>query len=452
MRARDFILKEYSREKTATVFGNKILLALQNDKSHALGGTALGTARAYLQQKAKINDPIEDSNKTIIINDIMQSLENADPTANKEYMQWIAKVYANQGIKMEDLLARGRYALDVYHTYKQKKILPPEYRDIGRIDFNTLEGLAQNVDLRQALSDKIEQDAAKTMPKGDSEVVYENSQVRIIHPKDQEAACYYGQGTRWCTAATGGNNYFDSYNRGGPMYILLPKQPKYEGEKYQLHFESGQYMDETDSQVDSVVDLLKLRFGSDVAEFFMRVEPKLKDWLVFTPDEVLEPLIAKITLAVEQYVSEIVNEWEAEDEYWWEHLRDQGYVYPEGHEEEGGIDWDAVADADESYASWNYDAADFIRRIVGAVDLSPSEVKELAAEVGSEWGADNQEIDDLDKILAYAIEQTNNRNQSDGGVAEWISDHLYLKKRDDQWDVSLLYTQKDGKRVEYPIN
>lgn len=452
MRARDFILKEYSREKTATVFGNKILLALQNDKSHALGGTALGTARAYLQQKAKINDPIEDSNKTIIINDIMQSLENADPTTNKEYMQWLAKVYANQGIKMEDLLARGRYALDVYHTYKQKKILPPEYRDIGRIDFNTLEGLAQNVDLRQALSDKIEQDAAKTMPKGDSEVVYENSQVRIIHPKDQEAACYYGQGTRWCTAATGGNNYFDSYNRGGPMYILLPKQPKYEGEKYQLHFESGQYMDETDSQVDSVVDLLEIRFGSDVAEFFMRVEPKLKDWLVFTPDEVLEPLIAKIVTAVEQHVSEIVNDWEAEDEYWWEHLRDQGYVYPEGHEDEGGIDWDAVADADESYTSWNYEASDYISRIVGAVDLSPSEVKELAAEVGSEWGADNQEIDDLDKILAYAIERTNGRNRSDGGVAEWISDHLYLKKRDDQWDVSLLYTQKDGKRVEYPIN
>ena len=451
MRAKQFILREYSREKTAGVFGNKVLLALQNDKSHALGGTALGTARAYLQQKAKINSPVEDSNKTTIINDIMQSLENADPTANKEYVQWLAKVYANQGIKMEDLLARGHSSLQMYHTFKTKKILPPEYRDIGRIDFNTLEGIAQSVPLLQALHDKEEQDQAKTMPKGDSEVVYENDKVRIIHPKDQAAACYYGQGTRWCTAATGGNNYFDSYNRGGPMYILLPKQPKYEGEKYQLHFESGQFMDEGDNQVDSIVELLDMRFGDDVAEFFMRVEPKLKDWLVFTPEEVLEPLIAKIKLAVEQHVSEMVNEWENDDEYWWEYLRKQGYVYPEGHEEEGAIDWDAAADADESYTDWNYDAADFIRRIVGAVDLTPREVKDLAAEVGSEWGADAQGIDDLDKILAYAIEQTNNRNQSDGGVAEWLHDHLYLKKRDGQWDVSLLYTQKDGKRVEYPI-
>lgn len=452
MRAKQFILREYSREKTATVFGNKLILALQNDKSHAIGGTALGTSRAYLQQKAKVGSPSEDSNTAIIINDILQTLENADPTANKEYVQWLAKVYANAGIKMEDLLARGRPALEMYNTFKIKKILPAEYRDIGRIDFNTLESIAQNPGLLQALHDKEGQEAAKTMPRGEAETVFENDKVRVIHPKDQAAACYYGQGTRWCTAATGGNNYFDNYNRGGPMYILLPKQPKYEGEKYQLHFESGQFMDEGDNQVDSIIELLDMRFGGDLAEFFMTVEPSIKDWLVFTPDEVLEPLLGKIKTAVEQHVSEIVNEWENDDEYWWEYLRKQGYVYPEGHEEEGGINWDAVADADESYTDWNYDAADFINRIVGAVDLSPREVKELAAEVGREWGAEEQGIDDLDKILAYAIEQTNNRNQSDGGVAEWLHDHLYLKKRDGQWDVSLLYTQKDGQRKEYPIN
>jgi hypothetical protein len=451
MRARQFILKEYSREKTATVFGNKLIAALTNDKSHVLSGTALGTARAYLQQKAKVDSPVEDNNKTVIINDIMQTLENADPTQNKEYMQWLAKVYANQGVKMEDLLSRGRNALEVYNTYKLKKVLPPEYRDIGRISFNDLEGLAQNPDLRQALAAKQEQEAAKTMPRGDAETVFENDKVRVIHPKDQAAACYYGQGTRWCTAATGGNNYFDNYNRGGPMYILLPKQPKYEGEKYQLHFESGQFMDEGDNQVDSIIELLDMRFGGDLAQFFMTVEPSIKDWLVFTPDEVLEPLLGKIKTAVEQHVSEMVHEWENDDEYWWEYLRKQGYVYPEGHEEEGSIDWDAVADADESYTDWNYDAADFIGRIVGAVDLSPAEVRALAEEVGREWGSEEQGIDDLDKILAYAIEQTNNRNQTDGGVAEWLHDHLYVKKRDGQWDVSLLYTQKDGQRKEYPI-
>jgi len=183
----------------------------------------------------------------------------------------------------------------------------------------------------------------------------------------------------------------------------------------------------------------------------MQAEPQIKDWLVFTPDEMLVPLIAKIKTAVEQHVSEIVNEWETTDDYWWEYLRSEGYAYPEGHEEEGAIDWDKVAEADLTYTDWNYEAADYINRIVGAVDLTPQEVKELANDIDGDYDPTNQGIDDLDKIMAYSIEQTNNRNQGDGGVAEWISDHIYIKKRDGQWDVSLLYTQKDGKRVEYPI-
>lgn len=452
MRFREF-LREYSREKTVNVFGNKLVAALGKDKSHTLSGTQLGTDRAFIDQKMKINDAITAEQRQIIIDHIMVVIENSDPTPNKEYVQWLTKVYANQGIKLEDIISRGNSALKMYHEFKVKKILPAEYRDIGRIDFNGLEDIAQNLDLRNALAAKEEQDATKTMPRGDAETVFENAQVRVVHPKDQDAACYYGQGTRWCTAATGSNNYFDSYNRGGPMYILLPKQPKYEGEKYQLHFESGQYMDEGDNQVDSVVDLLVGRFGDDLAEFFMRVEPQIKDWLVFTPDEVLEPLLNKIQTAVSEQVSELVSEMEVHDDYWYEHLRDQGYVYPEGHEEEGQIDFEAAYDADESYTSWNYEASDFISNINRAVDLTPQEVRDLAEETGREWGADTQTISDLDNIFVYNIEQSIRGRDSDGGVADWIKDHIYIKKTggDGAWDVSLLYTQKDGTRKEYTI-
>jgi hypothetical protein len=448
MRARQFILREYSREKTAGVFGNKLIAGLAKDRSWVLTNQ-LGKAREYLYQRAKVSgllDP-QDTNRTDIINSIMAALESADPTANKQYVQWLAKVYANEGVMMEDLVGKARDWLETYDLYKKKRLFTGEDAGLANIMNLKYNDLA-NISKREDLAAKIEQGQAKTLPKGDSETVFENSQVRIIHPKDQEAACYYGQGTRWCTAATGSSNYFDNYNRSGPMYILLPKQPKYEGEKYQLHFESGQFMDETDSQID-VVELIDMRFGSDVAEFFMRVEPQIKDWLVFTPDEMLEPLIGKIKTAVNDHVYDIVNEWESDDEYWWEHLRSEGHIYPEGHEDEGGIDWDAVADADLSYTDWNYEAADFISRIVGAVDLSPSEVRELAQE-SDEY--DFLTILDLADIMANSVEKTTSRNQGDGGVAEWIKDHIYIKKRDEDWEVSLLYTDRDGKRKEYAIN
>jgi len=439
MRARDF-LREYSREKTATVFGKKLLAALVNDRS-------VDSRIGMLKDILKIPDP---NTNTEVLNRVMAMLESADPTANKEYVQWLAKVYANEGVMMEDLVSKTTEWLQKYDLYKKKKFFKDRDSKLANIMNLAWKDLWE-ISIRADFQMRIQQAEEKAMPKGDAEQVFENDKVRIIIPKDQAAACYYGQGTTWCTASTQSTNYFNSYSKDGPLYILLPKQPQYEGEKYQLHFPSGQFMDEQDRNVDDVIELLDMRFGN-LVDFFREREPQINDWLVFTPDEILEPLIAKIKTAVNDHVHEKVNEWEVEDDYWWEYLRKQGYVYPEGHEEEGGIDWDAVADADESYTSWNYEASDYISRIVGAVDLSPQEVRNLAEEVGREWGADTQGIDDLDKIMAYAVEQTNNRNEGDGGVAEWINDHIYIKKRDGQWDVSLLYTQKDGQRKEYPIH
>jgi hypothetical protein len=450
MRARQFIV-EYSREKTATVFGNKLIAALGRDKSHTLAGTQLGTDRAFIDQKTKVGSEITAEQRQLLIDHIMVVIENSDPTANKEYVQWLTKVYANQGIKLEDIISRGNSALKMYHEFKVKKILPAEYRDIGRIDFAGLEAIAQNLDLRNALAAKEEQDAAKTVDKGEAETVFDNAEVRIVVPKNETASCYYGQGTRWCTAGRD-NNMYDRYARDGDLYILLPKKPNYEGEKYQLHFSSNQFMDEGDNYVDSVKDLITKRFGN-LLPFFMEREPSLKDWLVFTPDEVLEPLLEKISRAVNDHVSEIVNDWEVQDDYWWDYLRKEGYVYPEGHDEEGEIDWDKVAEADLSYTDWNYEASDFIRTINNAVDLTPEEVRELAQEEEDDYNGDVG-VNDLDTILGRSISKNIGRNSSDGGVAEWIKDHIYIKKTggDGAWDVTLLYTDKEGKRVEYAIH
>jgi len=150
MRAKQFILREYNREKTANVFGNKLIAALGKDKSYGLQGTELGKSRAFIDQKTKIGSEIEPEQRQIILDQIMQYLEQCDPTTNKEYMQWLAKVYANQGVKLEDLMARGNSALRLYHNYKFDKILPPEQRDIGRLTFSDLENLIGDQELAQA--------------------------------------------------------------------------------------------------------------------------------------------------------------------------------------------------------------------------------------------------------------------------------------------------------------
>ena len=427
-------LREYSREKTANVFGKKLLAALVNDRS-------VDSRIGMLQDILKNPDP---NTNVEVLNRVMAMLESVDPTANKEYVQWLAKVYANEGIKMEDLTSKTAEWLQKYDVYKKKRFFTGPDANLANI-MNLKWRDLWDISIRADFQMKVQSAEEKAMAKGDAEQVYENGQVRIIVPKDQAAACYYGQGTQWCTASTQSQNYFDRYNQDGPMYILLPKKPQYDGEKYQLHFASGQFMNEQDYPVDDIAELLDMRFGSDVAEFFMEREPTIKDWLVFTPDEILEPLIGKIRSAVDQHVSEIVSDWEMSDDDWYNYLREK---YPT---EDGEVDWEKAADYDESYTDWNYDAADFMARINGAVDLTPQEVKALIPDVLSSYDTSSAEVSDLDDIMSYAVEQTNSRNYGDAGVSEWIHQHVYVKKRDGEWDVSLLYVDKDGKRKEYPI-
>jgi len=90
---------------------------------------------------------------------------------------------------------------------------------------------------------------AVTVDKGQSAEIYNDSEIRVIVPKDEASACYYGRGTRWCTAARN-NNMFKQYHKSGDMYIVIPKNPKHQGEKYQLHLHTKQFMDEEDRPID----------------------------------------------------------------------------------------------------------------------------------------------------------------------------------------------------------
>jgi hypothetical protein len=407
---------------------------LQNDKSGAIGGTALGTARQYLQQKAKIGAPVEPNSTQVIIKDILSSLENADPTNNKEYTQWLAKLYANAGIKMEDLLSRGSSALKQYHIFKTKKLLPADYRDIGRIDFNTLEGIASNPGLLQALSDKEEQEQAKNMPKGDFEVGYDDADVRIIVPHDEDAAKYYGQGTRWCTAAKN-NNMFNRYNKDGRMYILLPKHPEHDGEKYQLHFDSGQFMDEQDSEVD-LNHLLQTRFPG-IFNFFKEHEPVISTWVAYAPDEILQPIINEIKELMMDEIHEVLSEWENGDGYYYQWLDENGYTI-ENEDGSADIDWDRVANDNVDYLSYNDEAKNWYTDIEDALSPTPETCREIALNISADY-SDNVELTDFDKCIVFNIDENTDDNMATDRIKKSLAEDIlvrhdakgyYVQKRD----------------------
>ncbi len=185
------------------------------------------------------------------VDDCLTKLENADPTSNKQYVQWLIKAYLNDSL-IEDLVSRGKDNLIKFELLKKKKLIKPEHADIGK--FKNLE------DLENAM-EQYELPQEENTDKGDSSIIEDNDQFKVIIPHDQKAACYYGQGTRWCTAAKS-NNQFNTYNKDGDLVIIIPKKPKYTGEKYQLHRSTltQTMMDEKDEEISQ--NALKTRFPS----------------------------------------------------------------------------------------------------------------------------------------------------------------------------------------------
>jgi len=53
-------------------------------------------------------------------------------------------------------------------------------------------------------------------------VVYEDDRFFIVNPLTHESSCYYGKGTKWCTAADS-DYQFKQYNQDGKLFYILDK-------------------------------------------------------------------------------------------------------------------------------------------------------------------------------------------------------------------------------------
>ena len=253
MRFRELL--EYKRDKTATNLGEQLINTIVQSVQSPIGNTSQTLQRiipgiTYFSPSSRPDDAeLQEIHATLgaHIHNVLQFFEDADPTPNKQYTEWIIRRYIDGGIRyLEDVDSTVAENLAIYHELKTRRMIPPELMDIGKIKGdtgnNSVARFFRNVyNIYRDLPEQQEK-----IDKGSSKEVYEDDEIRIVHPADQKAACYYGQGTQWCTASTKSRNYFKDYNDDGALYIILPKKPGHRGEKYQLHFETDSYMNEND--------------------------------------------------------------------------------------------------------------------------------------------------------------------------------------------------------------
>ena len=137
--------------------------------------------------------------------------------------------------------------LDIFH--RRKHLLEPEYRDINR--FKSFSEFGHTIRVLKQL--KTQSEIAEEIAE-ETTVVGEDDICKIVIPRSYRASQTYGANTRWCTAGQS-DYHFYNYNRTAPLYIIIEKATKAfvdengqtpELHKYQLHFQTGCFADETD--------------------------------------------------------------------------------------------------------------------------------------------------------------------------------------------------------------
>ena len=217
------LLFEYDQTLTIKNWGGRLLKASEKDP----------TVRA---------DRGSDAQR---LNEIIHTIESADPTPTRSYVMWLVREYLADAdlkyipgsLRLEDIGSTVAEELANYHTLKTQRQLPPEMRDINRLRWRDLRELP-------------EAEKKEVADRGRFRTLLDNSEARVIVPEDEAAARFWGQGTRWCTAADK-NNQFNFYKEEGPLFVIIPRHPSHPGEKYQFQIESRQFMDERDEPLEA---------------------------------------------------------------------------------------------------------------------------------------------------------------------------------------------------------
>jgi len=239
-------------------------------------------------------------------------LEQFDPTQKKKYVNWFITRYLKGTIKRLEDIPTAKVPLEKFEILSRKNKLRPDHKDINKLKtVAELMGVVSEYDFATG-EDKSGTDSklVNYIQNKEIEIFYDSPNYSVLIPKTQEASCFVGRKTAWCTANEDPeHNMFDNYSSRGNLYVIFNKK---NNERTQLHIESKQFMDEKDEPVDPSV-----WFGKN---------PEMKD--VFKFQETKKIIKTKEKTGYE-YLSNLLGK-EFENKFVLHSFDDQPVIWPDG--------------------------------------------------------------------------------------------------------------------------
>jgi hypothetical protein len=137
-----------------------------------------------------------------------QNLEKIVKTIAPKYLSWVGKVFDDVAFdsKFKDLVG----ALKRFETIST---------NLPLTDINQYKTMDELINTIKTYDNRVRRDVKEV--KG-GKVVYDDGRFFVVNPLNYESSCYYGKGTKWCTAAET-DTHFKRYNEDGKLFYIIDR-------------------------------------------------------------------------------------------------------------------------------------------------------------------------------------------------------------------------------------
>ena len=139
---------------------------------------------------------------------------SASINTNHKYLDWITKNWSPTDVEGDEIthnLKEILLAVSKFDTQNQRLKIKDlnQYKNLDQL-FDTLQKLGQTARRSVEISDEVDR-------------IYEDNRFVVVVPKTHKSSCYYGAGTKWCTASKDTDSHFSNYKSGGELYYIIDK-------------------------------------------------------------------------------------------------------------------------------------------------------------------------------------------------------------------------------------
>jgi hypothetical protein len=141
-----------------------------------------------------------------------ETLNKITNTVAPKFLDWVGKV-------LDGLLLNDNFDEYLSKLGQALKTFEKISSNLSKTDINQYQSVSE---LLSELNNYQNKNRRQYKQVEGGNVVFENDRFFVVNPLTHQTSCYYGRGTKWCTAADS-DHHFNQYNSDGKLFYILDK-------------------------------------------------------------------------------------------------------------------------------------------------------------------------------------------------------------------------------------